>query len=635
VWRCCRSKMILKRKRLEFTSARLIQCAFRVYRACKLVARLRKEELQRRQRIGATQFQRVVRGHLARLRANHLRRIYLGARGLQRIFRGYRDRIKFYVDIAHFRGAKQMQRIFRGFKKRVWYKNLRRVCSTRIQTFYRAYVCRSWYEYYRRSAEKYHAQHTKYSSRFYTRMESLRVLMNSEMYMRRVRIPNVDGEEPKAENKQEEENVADEQDEASKIRSVDDSCVANTSGETPINGDENDRPVTAPAEVQAEGLLAPVEEVNPHGKSEFGFANIEDLNGVVLATDEPLRDNGKTAVKWLTRNSREASSLWVANWKFGPKGASRFAKILQENESLTELGLGEGCEIGPRGAEQIAEAMRCHNFRLTRLFINDQPELGDLGGFYFMQTIGDFFFGRYSRLQEISLRNIGLGDRSCVSVAEGLSLNNKLKSLQLENNVIGDDGAVALAAMFDRQETLIELNLSGNSIGCVGAVALAKMVENAHCNVCLEVLNLENNFIKNGGGSAIARALTACNKSRRPMCISIRVNPMQPRIHKRVRKLSTDLPPFCQRTELSVARMVPLARTNEDDNGQEDGPSDEEPDEEDNNMDIFKPLKTEELPPLKLGPQFNKRRSPYRTLPWAPPNREPIPMSVIRLLKRG
>jgi len=240
---------------------------------------------------------------------------------------------------------------------------------------------------------------------------------------------------------------------------------------------------------------------------------------------------------WLDGHARTATTLWLCNWNV--QGLAKLAPVFEKHETLIEIGLGRGSDLKPEDVLAMAESMRCHNFKLKKLFINDQSHLKDEGVVPIMSMVGDFFFGRYSRLEELSLRNTGMGDRACQVLHEGLALNVKLRVLNLEDNSIGDDGAMALAEALKRNETLEFLNLGGNKIRSEGAAKLAHTLRRSTKQkvTALKYLNLDLNLITSSGGSAIAKCLTAC-MDKYNLVISCELNPIKLSILDRIRKMA-------------------------------------------------------------------------------------------------
>jgi len=111
----------------------------------------------------------------------------------------------------------------------------------------------------------------------------------------------------------------------------------------------------------------------------------------------------------------------------------------------------------------------------------------------------------YDAINEVSLVNAGLTDKSCKILATNLGRMH-IKSINLSKNVITNGGAELLGQALSAPEAskLEEINLSGNSIEDAGAVALSAILT---ANKGIKQFSLEENSIGNEGVSAIAKAL--------------------------------------------------------------------------------------------------------------------------------
>ena len=333
----------------------------------------------------------------------------------------------------------------------------------------------------------------------------------------------------------------------------------------------------------------------------------------------PGQHGAEQVCRWIQRNERQAEVIWLCDWRLGAKGGKRLADVLQSNESMREVGLGRGTHLGVAGAFALSEAMRCHNFRFTRLFVNDQPELGDLGTMPLMRTVGDFFFGRYSRLEELSLRNTALGDLACETLSEGLSLNQRLKSLQLDNNRITCRGAIALAAAFERNATLVELDLSGNRVGSVGAFALARVLADAPDNGALQVLRLEANVVCNRGALELLALLKLRQRRRKGFQLLLFANPVQPSLLQRIKALNVQNPPTAARSFVVDALRAGEPHSGLDQAAAQAGGAGAGSGQAERSKGT--------LPPVKVQ---QRKHSPYLAAPWAPAEaRERSPLSSV------
>jgi Ran GTPase-activating protein (RanGAP) involved in mRNA processing and transport len=115
----------------------------------------------------------------------------------------------------------------------------------------------------------------------------------------------------------------------------------------------------------------------------------------------------------------------------------------------------------------------------------------------------------HSKLKELKLSIISLGDCFVTILANGLHYNNHLEKLSLIgdahlNSLNTSAGAKALASALYHNETLSELDLSNNRrYGDDGAVAIANAM---HPNSQLKTLNLSDNGVTSVGAKAIVDA---------------------------------------------------------------------------------------------------------------------------------
>jgi len=268
---------------------------------------------------------------------------------------------------------------------------------------------------------------------------------------------------------------------------------------------------------------------------------LEQLKKMQMPTKNYVSDGEAikiTISEWLKKNNREATSIWIQNIHVGSQQAKEIAQLLEKNhESLSAIGFGKGCDIGAQGAHAIAEMMRCHNYNIERLHF-DHQHLGDEGVVPIMKTVGDFFFGRYSRLHILSLNNTGLGNLSLRALSEGLELNTKLKVLHLNDNLVGDAGVTALSTIFMRNSTLEEIGLANNQITSAGASALTNAIRLTLERNSLLMLDLEANLIGAGGGASILKCIQAAAKlpGKRGLKIRCKANPFSLKLHSLVNK---------------------------------------------------------------------------------------------------
>ena len=106
-------------------------------------------------------------------------------------------------------------------------------------------------------------------------------------------------------------------------------------------------------------------------------------------------------------------------------------------------------------------------------------------------------------LASLNLRDNALGAAGVAELAEALRHNSSLTELDLSANPgCGSAGAVALGAALVRNETLRSLNLGGCALGDDGAIALAQGLAGARG---LRRLSLFTNAISDSGAAELAR----------------------------------------------------------------------------------------------------------------------------------
>eukprot|EP00948_MAST-09A_sp_MAST-9A-sp1_P002268 g2268.t1 len=194
----------------------------------------------------------------------------------------------------------------------------------------------------------------------------------------------------------------------------------------------------------------------------------------------------------------------------GDYGLQSFALSLRTNSTLKTLGVSSN-NVSEKGARVLAETLRKSNFRLQTLIIEDNENIGEVGGLHLAQAIGDFFFGRFGHMTSFSLSSCKLTDKVGVAFGEGLCINRRLISLHLDNNFIKDAGAVAIGKALIRNSSLELLDLRNNEIGDEGAASILQALELQ--NTTLLTLYLEENLIIDTGGKVSALACSMLKKN--------------------------------------------------------------------------------------------------------------------------
>jgi hypothetical protein len=152
------------------------------------------------------------------------------------------------------------------------------------------------------------------------------------------------------------------------------------------------------------------------------------------------------------------------------KVAETIASSLRGNSVLTWLDLGGNKDIGPRGAQALAEVL-CENrwLKVLHLYMCD---VGDEGAGYLAVVL------RRNRMLEVLwLGNDGITHAGAAAIAAALPFNKALKRLQLDNNPLGDDGVEALAKAVPFSGLSV-LDLFGTQFEERGCYALVEMLKN-------------------------------------------------------------------------------------------------------------------------------------------------------------
>lgn len=647
-WRCYSARRELLRRRIAFHASRTIQCAVRSFFARKELAYLRRTYMERMRARGATQMQKVCRGWKGRKRAAVAKKRRDAARNIQRVWRGAQARKSFRYNLDRFRGAREMQKIARGYAKRKWYKNLRVVSITKIQTSFRAYLCRKSFPGFKRGIGRYRKLHQETKSPFASVLEYLSVHLPASQIALQNASKQSERKSSFAPQDQSALSASHETPRPSSAQTTaehegkEKSHHAERPGSAPSTAAEKDNVDSAVSKHEGFIKVTPVAAVDQQNRKRSVDCDEIETDDSHRSTQNPPKAEGRSAQvfvnaffqeqfkdkhaagemlrSWLLAHKRQAECIWTQNFPLGPAGMGGIAEILRENDSVTEIGFGVGSDLGVQGTTELAETMRCHNFRFRRLMINDQPKLQDEGVMPLMKTVGDFFFGRYSHLEEISLRNTGLGDTAVIALVEGLELNTKLKRLHLEQNRIRDAGAAALGAIFPRNETLQDIDLGDNHIGSEGASKLAYAIRHATLKGArgLQFLILDANLITTQGAVAILRCLHTSHKHRRSLQITAAANPFGPDLHVKIRDLNL---------AVGSGQGLPRVRASflqaHDAHAMPQDPADPGDDEPRIKI-VGPPFPRPDLPPVKLN-SSNPKTSPYLARPWARPTLQTNP----------
>lgn len=165
-------------------------------------------------------------------------------------------------------------------------------------------------------------------------------------------------------------------------------------------------------------------------------------------------------------------------WFVGTEGARDLVRELQGDETVRKLTISTG-KLHPKTGQPV-----------------DRDEGWDV--------LGEMLISNTS-LTKLVLSGCGIGAVGAGALANGLAQSKALESLDLSNNKMGDAGVFSIANAMPPNKSLKMLSLAGCGFGKMGTTSIA-----AGCialNNTLEVLNLENNAIFDGGAIVVAQAL--------------------------------------------------------------------------------------------------------------------------------
>ena len=187
-------------------------------------------------------------------------------------------------------------------------------------------------------------------------------------------------------------------------------------------------------------------------------------------------------------------------------GGSETKGIRTFNNTLEHVDL-TGCEIGPVGAEHLAQALRV-NTSVKTLKLGDNP-LHDKGTKPLAEMLGGSDGTVNTTLEHVELAGCKIGSVGAKHLAQAMCMNTSVKTLHLRCNNLRDEGAKALTEMFGGSSghlntTLEHVDLGQCGIGAVGAKDLAQ----AMCvNTSVKTLDLTLNYIYDEGAMALANML--------------------------------------------------------------------------------------------------------------------------------
>ena len=219
-----------------------------------------------------------------------------------------------------------------------------------------------------------------------------------------------------------------------------------------------------------------------------------------------LRDSGAATIAEALKRNASLAALNLEGNGIGAPGATKMAEALQDNNALMALGLAfnrvggdgaaetvkggvrqldlQGNGIGAPGATKVARALQ-ENRTLTELDLGsnkigegkqgrgiggawESAELLRRGAAAWGGAAGGWRHEGTVRMWRDS------GDEGATRLAEALRVNCTLRTLTLQFNNIGERGARAVARALASNATLTALCLYGNRVRDAGATALAE-----------------------------------------------------------------------------------------------------------------------------------------------------------------
>ena len=219
-----------------------------------------------------------------------------------------------------------------------------------------------------------------------------------------------------------------------------------------------------------------------------------------------LRDSGAATIAEALKRNASLAALNLEGNGIGAPGATKMAEALQDNNALMALGLAfnrvggdgaaetvkggvrqldlQGNGIGAPGATKVARALQ-ENRTLTELDLGSN-KIGEgkqgrgIGGAWESAELlsrGAAAWGGAAGgwRHEGTVRTWrDSGDEGATRLAEALRVNCTLRTLTLQFNNIGERGARAVARALESNATLTALCLYGNRVRDAGATALAE-----------------------------------------------------------------------------------------------------------------------------------------------------------------
>eukprot|EP00667_Euglena_gracilis_P003222 EG_transcript_3230 len=218
--------------------------------------------------------------------------------------------------------------------------------------------------------------------------------------------------------------------------------------------------------------------------------------------------------------------------KLGDGSCQQFSHVLQTNQSLLRLKLGDNC-ITTEGSKHLADGL-CHNQTLIQLHIGGNG-IGDLGviaiahalrfnttltslglrdndiGVAGLTALTDLLALPHCQLAEVQLKGNRIGlNNACNVLAQALRFNNSLRVLELQSNQISADAVSCLAQALHHNTSIHAINLNDNALMDEGAEHVSHLLQQNHS---ITTMGLSGNSIAKRGATALWRALQHSNNS--------------------------------------------------------------------------------------------------------------------------
>ena len=436
----------------------------------------------------AVLIQRVYRAHIATLRVSEIRRRYNAARVLQCFHRKTQAsaklsflRDKHKAEIEAF-GATEVQRLYRAYAARQASKNElhRRHQATLVQAWIRAKLAQKRYR--QLQLEKYAA----------VRIQTVyrgAVARSAYLKIRSTAAAKIQA--------------------MCRARAIRQAFPTFREARFELNNQKINRGIKRNAKSHDTSRYEDAEPYN--SKSEH--MSLQAFQSTVARTAEEAAE-----ILSVICVAGTARRLAIRNWSVNTKCALALAEIVKRGEVLRTVHLHNIQGFTSSHMTLVADALRCHNFRITTLEVED---LSKGVAMPLLRTCADYFFARYSHLTHLSLSQAHVNDQGALSLAQGLAMNRNLQRIILSGNSITDTGAVAIAQSLHSKSAIHHMNLAANHIASQGAEAFAKALSRP--SVRIGHLDFSHNSITLRGALAL---LAACRREAK-LWIGIYGNPVE------------------------------------------------------------------------------------------------------------